>query len=626
MKKILLFLLLFPAVALAAPPTKPNDFVSGTTIRSDEVDSNFDELYQYVQLGVDTIRADGLDAISEILAALRSGSDQTLVTGTEGSANDLGIWNSDGDLVGTSGLAVWTPATATLGISGNGIITSLKVSDLVSCDTVDTNSDGELICGSDGGGAGSGDAVTVNSSAADTTANFLNGDIDWTLTDGGAGGPDDVTGTVGCTDCVTLATESTGNYVATVADSGNTTVTVSGSGSENAAVTLNVVDVNCTDCLGVTEIADSYVLNTGDTVTGAVTVDGSADAVQLTIQGNATQTSDIFVVENSAGTDIMTANTTGIKLSEGVAITDLVSCDTINTDANGHMFCGTDATGAGSGAFSDAADPAVLNTTTKDVSIGPTQNNTAKLSVDGDDNQVQLSIQGNATQTANLMVVEQSDGTDTWTVNTTGIKFSEGVAISDLASCTSIKTDANGHLSCSNTASGRTSFDLSIYSAKITGPFVVFTPPTADACTQGAQINAGDGNWQLLFDPTTDECSMHQIVIPNNYSSAPLLDIIYSMASATTGTVEFEVAIMCVTPGDSADIGTASFSNVAVATGTVPGTAGHSALLTITITDDSCASGDMAFIVVSKDSNDGTNDTATGDTEIIGLNFRYTGS
>ena len=142
MKKILLFLLLFPAVALAAPPVRQVDYVSGTTIRSADVESNEDEVYEYLGLGVDTIRDGGLDAISEILAALRSGSDQTLVTGTEGSANDLGIWNSDGDLIGTSGLAVWTPATTTLGINGSGIITSLKVSFFVIWNPIGSNPDG----------------------------------------------------------------------------------------------------------------------------------------------------------------------------------------------------------------------------------------------------------------------------------------------------------------------------------------------------------------------------------------------------------------------------------------------------------------------------------------------------
>ena len=56
--------------------------------------------------------------------------------------------------------------------------------------------------GTDDTGAGSGDNVTVNSSAADTTANLTDGDIDFTLVDGGAGGPDNVTATVACSGCV----------------------------------------------------------------------------------------------------------------------------------------------------------------------------------------------------------------------------------------------------------------------------------------------------------------------------------------------------------------------------------------------------------------------------------------
>src|SRR3990167_11503307 len=46
----------------------------------------------------------------------------------------------------------------------------------------------------DGLAGGSGDGVTVNTTAVDTTANFLdNIYTDFALTDGGAGGPDDVT-------------------------------------------------------------------------------------------------------------------------------------------------------------------------------------------------------------------------------------------------------------------------------------------------------------------------------------------------------------------------------------------------------------------------------------------------
>lgn len=177
--------------------------------------------------------------------------------------------------------------------------------------------------------------------------------------------------------------------------------------------------------------------------------------------------------------------------------------------------------------------------------------------------------------------------------------------------------------SCGGGGSGSTALNLPIYSAKLTGAFTVFTPPTADACSQGAQIDAGDGNWRLLFDATTDECATWQFVVPDNYSSTPALNVYYTMSSATSLDVEFEASIMCVTSGDSADIGTASFSNVATATETVPGTAGYMKKLTITLTDDSCSAGDIAFVVLSTDANDATNDDATGDREVVGVEFDY---
>jgi hypothetical protein len=49
--------------------------------------------------------ADFIDAIAEIAAALKTGADGKLVTGTAGDANDFPIWNADGDIVG-SGLNV----------------------------------------------------------------------------------------------------------------------------------------------------------------------------------------------------------------------------------------------------------------------------------------------------------------------------------------------------------------------------------------------------------------------------------------------------------------------------------------------------------------------------------------
>ena len=69
------------------------------------------------------------------------------------------------------------------------------------------------------------------------------------------------TGATTLSDLITLGTHTTGNYAATIADAGNSNITVANSGSENAAITLDVIDVNCTDCLNAIAISDIYLLN-----------------------------------------------------------------------------------------------------------------------------------------------------------------------------------------------------------------------------------------------------------------------------------------------------------------------------------------------------------------------------
>src|SRR3990167_1187034 len=168
------------------------------------------------------------------------------------------------------------------------------------------------------------------------------------------------------------------------------------------------------------------------------------------------------------------------------------------------------------------------------------------------------------------------------------------------------------------------SMNLPIYSAKLTGGFVVRTPTSGDASTQGAQIDAGDGNWRLLFDPTTDEAAVWQFRLPDYWTGHSELNVFYTMTSATAAEVEFEADVMCVTDGDADDVGTAGFVGVAVWSATVPGTAGYPDEISITLTDDSCAAGDMMWLYLSTDANDATLDDATGDREVIGVEYEFT--
>lgn len=164
--------------------------------------------------------------------------------------------------------------------------------------------------------------------------------------------------------------------------------------------------------------------------------------------------------------------------------------------------------------------------------------------------------------------------------------------------------------------------DFSVQSAKITGAYVTATISGADTAA-GASIDAGDGNWRLLFDDTTDEAAIWQFRIPPDYNGTPVAKIGYSMVSATASEVDWEVAVMCTSDGDSADVGTASFAAAATGSATVPGTVGYLDEVSITVTDDSCVAGDLMSIYVSTDANDATLDDATGDRELVYFQLEY---
>lgn len=320
---------------------------------------------------------------------------------------------------------------------------------------------------------------------------------------------------------------------------------------------------------------------------GKFSVDGVDDEAQLVVQGHSTQTSNIVVFEKSDGTDLFALSNTG-AITTGL------------TGSNSSISFGSiTMTDDQDGAFTIAAN-------------GDGSDENLILNLDDTSN---TGVFTSGTGLNNLTFTSIDLTVPTEVYDATGWNGDNTVPTKD-AVRDKIETLGGG--------GGPTGFNLPIYSAKLSGAFVVFTPPTGDACSAGAQLDAAQGNWRLLFDATTDECATWQFVIPDNYVSTPILNVQFSMVSGEANEVEWEAAIMCNTPGDTADIGTASFSNVAVGTATtVAATAGRVYQQAITITDDSCAAGDTAFIVLSTDADDATNDDATGDRELVGLEFQY---
>ncbi len=148
-------------------------------------------------------------------------------------------------------------------------------------------------------------------------------------------------------------------------------------------------------------------------------------------------------------------------------------------------------------------------------------------------------------------------------------------------------------------------------------------PPGGFDTTNPAGLAYENSVPHCLFDDTTPEGLYWTFRMPSDYSSDPLLKLVYTMASATTGTIEFEVSLWAVTDGEDAD--TESYDTVNTSTETVPGTAGLSSDISVTLTNnDSLAANDLVHVKVFRDADDGTNDTATGDLELRAATLEYT--
>lgn len=95
------------------------DAASGAQFRitEQEVANLFDDasLLDSGTIPAGRVGPDHIDAITEIAAALKSGADGTLVTGTAGSANELLAWDANGDAVSATGASI----TASQAVFGN---------------------------------------------------------------------------------------------------------------------------------------------------------------------------------------------------------------------------------------------------------------------------------------------------------------------------------------------------------------------------------------------------------------------------------------------------------------------------------------------------------------------------
>jgi hypothetical protein len=144
-----------------------------------------------------------------------------------------------------------------------------------------------------------------------------------------------------------------------------------------------------------------------------------------------------------------------------------------------------------------------------------------------------------------------------------------------------------------------------------------FKAPTANS----AFPDTSETNDRLRFDATTSECAIYPLRLPASYVGSPVFKLQYSMTSATSGSLMINVAVMAVSPGDSADIDTESYATVNTCTdAAVPGTAGYLDELACALTNnDGMVAGDYVKLQLCRN----ITDTATGDMEAITLALEF---
>jgi len=121
---------------------------------------------------------------------------------------------------------------------------------------------------------------------------------------------------------------------------------------------------------------------------------------------------------------------------------------------------------------------------------------------------------------------------------------------------------------------------------------------------------------QWAFDATTDEAIIGYFVIPQLYGADGLFRFHYLMASATSGTVEWEATVLATIEGEDTSAAGASTS----VADTVQGTAVNMGTVDVTPVH-TYAAGDVVRIKLARL---GTSDSAAGDALLLAVEFVYT--
>ena len=424
------------------------------------------------------------------------------------------------------------------------------------------------------GTGGSGDSVTVNTTAIDTTANFKDTTtVTWAVVDGGAGGPDDAQATA--------------------------------------------VDVTCTDCLGTTEIADSYVLNTGDAMTGDLDLDGSN--INLTLQHTG---ADEFGLHTEAGSIFYINNATdGVEYWQALASHRIIYGE---TSVPQHTFV---AAGTGNAVIQLPAD--TIGVEELDTSDAPADEECATYeSADGRIEWQTCGSGGGDSITVNSSAATDPDfanGDVDWTLTggnsiTATVGCSGCIDSTDLADTIEVTAIEIGHASdttLARSAAGKVTIESAAVHTNAVRE-IVFRAADLELL-EAADSFPAPSRWTgtnldintLAFDASTDEGAKATFQVPTSdlqASSTITFRFKWFARTATTGDVIWNAR--CTATGAEGESWDTTLTTVAAAADTVQGTANLMTTTTVTETlaNLGWAAGDTIACTTHRDAN------AAGDT------------
>ena len=311
-------------------------------------------------------------------------------------------FRSDVTLDSTADLTVGGDATVAgdVTLTGDGSFDDLLVTDTLDVNgDIDLDGDGFDVNITGGASIDADGATNVNASAGDVTIEAETGSLilkaDEAVADGILLDANEAT-TTGVTIVVgSVSGLSIGGGLTDIG--GGSGATADGDDDLLVAGDLevdNALDVDGAATIASTLTVEGNVSDSGGTLTIAddVLIDGQADANQLIVQGNGTQTNNLLTLEQSDGTDKFTVDNSGNTVVAGTS------------DLQGNI--------SDSGGTLTVADDVLI---------------------DGAADASQLTVQGYTTQTNSLLTLEQSDGTDKFSVSNEGHVVLSGEADSDTA-------------------------------------------------------------------------------------------------------------------------------------------------------------------------------------------------